>query len=307
MKIFNCPSLGSAAGLTILALLIFSGCNRENEIISNWETYMEEHEAWQENRLQRLKSERGWLNLAGLFWLEAGVNTFGSDSSNDIIFPENFPAFGGSIVLDDTTAELIVRPEVEIMVDSVPVTEMMLQHDQQEKTTTMELGSYRWYIIKRGERYGIRLRDLEHPRIDALDHIPSYPFKKQFVLEAELVEFDSARTVEVPTVIDGFSEFYKAPGELVFNINGKKQTLLPFRAGKGYFLIVGDATNGLETYGGGRFLYTEMIDGNNVIIDFNKATNPPCAFSPFATCPLPPLENILDVEITAGEKAVHLD
>jgi len=307
MKSYHSPFLAAAAMISALTLFILSACNRQKEIISDWESYIEEHEAWQENRLQRLKSDRGWLNLAGLFWLEPGENTFGSDSSNDIIFPERFPDFGGSIVLDDTTVELIARPEPEIMVDSAPVSDMMLQHDQQENTTTMDLGSYRWYIIKRGERYGIRLRDLEHPRINALDHIPSFPFDKQFVVKAELVEFDSARTVEVPTVIDGFSEFYKAPGELVFKIGGKKQSLLPFEAGKGYFMIVGDATNGLETYGGGRFLYTEMIDGNKVIIDFNKATNPPCAFSPYATCPLPPLENILDVEIRAGEKAVHLE
>jgi uncharacterized protein (DUF1684 family) len=282
-------------------------CSGTKEPVEDWEAYISAHGEWQQNRLDRLKSDRGWLNLAGLFWLQEGENTFGSDSSNSIVFPETFPAFGGMIVLEDTTPRLVTHPGADITVEGAPVTETELQHDLQSSPTTMALGTYRWFIIKRGDRYGIRLRDLEHPRISELDHIPAYPFSKEFVVAAELVEFDSARTIEVPTVLDGFNEYYQAPGELVFRIGGKRQTLLPFRSGNGYFLIVGDATNGMETYGGGRFLYTEMIDGNKVIIDFNKATNPPCAFSPYATCPLPPLENIMDVEIPAGEKAVHLE
>ncbi|MDF1571980.1 MAG: DUF1684 domain-containing protein [Bacteroidales bacterium] len=307
MKISGTSLFNTCAALVAISTMFTSGCNRSTDVIPDWDAYIDGHQAWQELRLERLKSERGWLNLAGLFWLQEGENRFGSDSANNIVFPESFPAFGGKIILWDTTLQLIAHPNAEILVEGEPVTERRLQHDQQANTTTMELGSYRWFIIKRGDRYGIRLRDLEHPRIKELDHIPYYPFNKEYVVEAELMEFDTARTVEVPTVIEGFNEYYNAPGELVFRIGGKRQTLLPFKSGNGFFLIVGDATNGMETYGGGRFLYTEMIDGNKVIIDFNKATNPPCAFSPFATCPLPPLENILDVKIPAGEKAVHLE
>jgi uncharacterized protein (DUF1684 family) len=307
MKTSRHSLVNTCAALIAISTLLTTGCNRSADVIPDWDAYIEEHEEWQENRLERLRSDRGWLNLAGLFWLEEGENAFGSDTSNAIVFPESFPPFGGTIILQDTSLTLIAAPDADIMVEGAPVTETGLQHDQQSNTTTMEAGSYRWFIIKRGDRYGIRLRDLEHPRLGELDHIPAYPFNKEYVVEAELVAFDSARTIEVPTVIDGFNEYYKAPGELVFRIDGKRQSLLPFSSGKGYFLIVGDATNGMETYGGGRFLYTEMIEGNKVVIDFNKATNPPCAFSPFATCPLPPLENILDVEIPAGEKAVHLE
>lgn len=292
---------------TGIMLLLLSSCSGIKNPVEDWEAYTDAYAEWQQNRLDRLKSERGWLNLAGLFWLQEGENTFGSDSANSIVFPKNFPALGGTIVWKDTVLKLIVHPGTEITVDSLPVTEMKLRHDLEKNTTTMSLDSFRWFIVKRGDRYAIRLRDLQHPRINELDNIPFYPFNKDYVVEAELVEFDSARTIEVPTVIDGFNEYYKAPGELVFRIDGKRQKLLPFSSGKGFFLIIGDATSGMETYGGGRFLYTEMIDGNKVIIDFNKATNPPCAFSPYATCPLPPLENILDVEIRAGEKAVHME
>ncbi len=185
--------------------------------------------------------------------------------------------------------------------------ETTLRHDQQKNTTILSYEAFRWFIIKRGDKFGIRLRDLNHPRIKALDHIPAYPLSEEWVIEAEYIAFDSIRTIEVPTAINGFSEFYKAPGELRFKKDGSTHSLIPFVSGKGYFIIVGDATNGIDTYGAGRFMYTEEIEGNKVILDFNRATNPPCAFSPFATCPLPPLENILDLPITAGEKSVHLE
>lgn len=292
--------------LAALALTIISaGCHRDHQAIPDWESYTAEHEKWQENRLERLKSENGWLNLAGLYWLSEGKNSFGSDSSNTIIFPEKFPAFGGTIILEDSTARLVINPETPITTGGKPIDDTILSNDNQPNTTVLAHGSFRWFIIRRGAQFGIRLRDLEHPRTGALDHIPSYPFNKKFVVEARMVPFDTVRIVEVPTVIDGYTEQYQAPGELVFRINGKRQTLLPFSSGKGYFLIFGDETNGMDTYGAGRFLYTEMINGDRVIIDFNKATNPPCAFSPFATCPLPPPENLLEMEIRAGEKTVH--
>ena len=127
------------------------------------------------------------------------------------------------------------------------------------------------------------------------------------MIEATFIPYDSARTITIPTAIKGFSEEYKAPGELRFKKDGSTHTLIPFASGKGYFLIVGDATNGIDTYGAGRFMYTDQVKGNKVILDFNRAYNPPCAFSPYATCPLPPLENILDLAIIAGEKGVHLE
>ncbi len=261
-------------------------------MVEDSEAFKADHAAWQKQRIDRLKTETGWLNLAGLFWLEEGVNTFGSDESNKLRFPEHFPAFGGEIILADSMISLNGSE---------------LRHDQQKETTLIANESFRWFIIKRGENYAVRLRNLEHPRIEELNHIPSYPLSEEWVIEAEFVAYDSARTIEVPTAIPNYNEPYKVPGELRFKKNGKTHTLLPFASGKGYFLIVGDATNGIDTYGAGRFMYTDQIDGNRVILNFNRATNPPCAFSPFATCPLPPLENILDLEIEAGEKGVHLE
>ncbi|MCF8225779.1 MAG: DUF1684 domain-containing protein [Bacteroidales bacterium] len=287
--------------------IALTSCSSDSNVISDWDTYMSEHEEWEKNRISRLRSENGWLNLAGLFWLRQGENTFGSDPSNSIVFPEKFPAYGGSIILEDSIARLNSNPEAGITIDDDPVGSVILRNDHQDSTSIMETGSFRWFVIKRGSQYGIRLRNLEHPRIKELKNIPSYPFNKKWVVEATFTPYDSLKTLQVPTVIPGFYEYYKVPGELTFSIKDKEQTLLPFASRSGYFLIVGDATNGLETYGAGRFLYTDMVDGDHVILDFNKAYNPPCAFSPFATCPLPPPENILDIEIEAGEKAVHFE
>jgi len=202
---------------------------------------------------------------------------------------------------------LQVSESITVTANDQLVTEMILRHDQEKETTILEYERFKWFIIKRGDRYGIRLRNLEHPQIELLDHIPSYPLSSDWVIKAEFISYDSAKTIEVPTAIPGFTEYYKVPGELRFKKDGKTHTLLPFTSGKGYFLIVGDATNGIDTYGAGRFMYTDQVDGDKVILDFNRCYNPPCAFSPYATCPLPPLENILDLEIRAGEKGVHFD
>ena len=290
----------------IFLLIITSSCTKKAPLIADWDAYINAYEDWQGSRLERLKSERGWLNLAGLYWIHEGENTFGSDSSNALIFPKNFPPYAGRILLNDSIVILEADPETRISVNDSVVTKMELQNDTQTDPTVMEHGSFRWFIIKRGEKYGIRLRDLENPRLKELEHIPSYSFSKDYVVMADFVPYDTVRMLEVPTVIENFYESYAVPGELRFKLKGRSQKLLPFTSGKGFFLIVGDQTNGLETYGAGRFLYTDSISGNKVLLDFNRAYNPPCAFSPFATCPIPPLENILDIKIEAGEKAVHL-
>ena len=153
------------------------------------------------------------------------------------------------------------------------------------------------------------IRDkLEHlaARIEELDHIPSYPVQTSYVVESTLFPFDTPKTMTVATPLEGFTEEYQCPGILKFRINGEELTLHPFTSGSGYFLVIADETTGLDTYGAGRFMYATPDSSGRIILDFNKAYNPPCAFSPFATCPMPPRENFLSVAIEAGEKSVHL-
>jgi uncharacterized protein len=273
---------------------------------TNKDPYKKEIASWREARIERLKSKTGWLNLAGLFWLKEGVNTFGSDSSNSIVFPSNAEPFYGSITKSGDSIILRVSADSKITVDGINTAEKFLNSDLSGNPTLMESGSLAWFIIKREERYGIRLRDFNHPRIAKLEHIPCFEPSSDWRIEADFIPYDSIRNIELATATGG-TEISKCPGELVFRKGLKKYTLLPFSEGNEFFIIFADKTNGIETYGNGRFMYTAIPDSTNkVILDFNKAYNPPCAFSPFATCPMPPWENILDLKIDAGEKEVHL-
>lgn len=293
--------------IIILILLLGSGCNSPRPVITDEAAYMESMKVWQMHRLERLKGDQGWLNLAGLFWLNEGENNFGSDPANDIVFPEKADAFCGTLLLRQGKVILTVADGVEILLEKTPVKEMVLENDQAKNTTRLQQGDLAWHILKRGDRYGIRLRDLRHPRISELDHIPSYPISTSYVVEAFMHPFESSKTISVATPVEGYTEDYQCPGILHFRLRGKDLQVHPFTSGKGYFLVIADGTTGLDTYGAGRFMYTEPDSMGRIILDFNKATNPPCAFSPFATCPMPTRENFLPISIEAGEKSVHLN
>jgi len=292
----------------IPVLLIFiSGCGSSDPIITDEAAYVESIEEWQHQRVERLKSKNGWLNLAGLFWLEEGENSFGSDPSNDVIFPEKADAFCGTLTLNEGKVYMQVKEGTGIGIGDSLVSEATLNHDHEKNTTHLLQGDLAWYIIKRAERYGIRMRDYKHPRINQLDHIPSYPIQTDYVVEATLKPFDEPRTMVVATPVEGFTESYECPGELHFRISNEDIVLYPFAAGEGYFFVFADETTGMDTYGAGRFMYSMPDSTGRIILDFNKAYNPPCAFSPFATCPMPPRENFLSFAIEAGEKSVHLE
>ena len=307
IRLFN-PAMTKIVNSCVLfpILSLLSSCNSiRNQ--QEQENYIRELKEWKSGRIERLKSKTGWLNLAGLYWLNEGDNQFGSDSSNKIIFPAIAPAFCGNIRLKNDSVFFTADPIQSINVNGNPVSEMSLKNDMEVSPTVMETGSLAWMIIKRDTQYGIRLRDYKHPRVHELDSIPSYPVEMKWRITADFIPFDTIRKIEVGTVTGG-TESDDCPGILTFKINRKKYTLFPFREGDEFFIIFADKTSGKDTYGTGRFMYTNGPDSKNkVIIDFNKAYNPPCAFSSFATCPMPPRENILDVEVTAGEKVVHLE
>jgi len=293
--------------LFTLSAIISGGCKNSDPIIKDEAAYVESITRWQDQRVERLKSKTGWLNLAGLFWLEEGENSFGSDPSNDVVFPEKAEPFCGTLSLEAGKVYMEVKEGVKISIGDSLVTQTDLKHDHEENTTHLQQGDLAWYIIKRAERYGIRMRDYKHPRIDLLDHIPSYPIQTDYVVEATLKPFDQPRTMNVATPVDGITESYQCPGELHFKIKNQDLVLYPFSSSRGYFFVLADETTGLDTYGAGRFMYSMPDSTGRIILDFNKAYNPPCAFSPYATCPMPPRENFLPIAIEAGEKSVHLE
>ena len=284
-----------------MILFTLNACNNNGD---GSDAYPKEINRWKEKRLARLKSENGWLNLAGLFWLEEGINTIGSDSSNSIIYPDKAPPHLGKYLLESGQVRFIPEPGMEVLLEGKPIEELEIDTDKTGKPTLLESGSLAWFIIERGDQFGIRLRDYEHPAINQLTHIETFPADPAWKIEAVFEEYEEPRELLIPTII-GTVEKNMCPGILRFNVEGVEQEFYPVAAGKKLFVIFADETSALETYGGGRFLYLDRPDKRGLVtIDFNKAFNPPCAFTDYATCPLPPRENFLTVRIEAGEKGV---
>jgi hypothetical protein len=288
--------------LVIIIVTSVVSCQTKKEPF-NEEEYVQSIKEWQVKRLEGLKSENGWLNLVGLHWLKDGQNPFGSSEANNIIFPGNAPDFIGTIILYKGNLSISINEDVEVFINDSLLKESEILTDADKDTTKFRMGSFRWYIIKRGERYGIRLKDLESPLIDKITEVPSFPIDSKWRLEAKFEKFDTPKEIAVPNVL-GDTEFEQCFGLLKFKIGDKEHSLMPLGDGSSsFFVIFADETSAEETYGAGRFLSVEKPDEKgNTIIDFNKATNPPCAFTDFATCPLPPRENFLTVKILAGEK-----
>lgn len=289
--------------LVMQILFIFSSCSDQLKEKGDPE-YISGIKKWHEGRIENLKKENGWLNLAGLFWLSEGENKFGADKSNRIIFPEGkSPGFMGSFFLKDSIVTMKINEGVEVSLENGErVFEIELKNDQQKGTTILDHGSLRWNLIKRGERYGIRLRDLDAKLVKNFPGIETYPVNEDWKVEAVFESYNPPKEIEIPNVL-GTVEKGISPGALVFEKEGKKYRLDVTDAGRSYFLIFADLTNGKETYGAGRFLTVEKADSTGrIFIDFNKSYNPPCAFTIYATCPLPPAQNHLKLEVTAGEK-----
>ena len=289
--------------ITFLILTSLFACNLNQESF-NEEDYIKSIQDWQTKRLDNLKSENGWLNLVGLYWLKEGQNPFGSNEANNIIFPEKAPDFIGTITLFKGNLSISINEDIKVFVNDSLVTERNINTDSDDNTTIFKMASLKWHIIKRGEKYGIRLRDLESPLIDQITEIPSFPINPLWRVQATFKKFDSPKKIAIPNVL-GDTEYESCYGLLTFEIEGKEYSLMPLGNGEtnDLFLIFADETSAEETYGAGRFLSVEKPNKKGVTyIDFNKATNPPCAFTEFATCPLPPKENILPIKILAGEK-----
>ncbi len=267
-------------------------------------TYAAEVEAWHQKRVEDLKGPNGWLNVSGLYWLNEGINTFGSGEKNNIVFPAGkIPEFAGFFMLQQNTVLIDVAADVAITSKGQPVNEKIIYHPDSSHNTVLDYGSLQWFVIKRDTKYGIRLRDFKNSAIENFKGIDRFPVDVQWRLEAKFENADSSRTIPITNVLGQTTE-QPSPGTLVFTIQDKTYRLDALdEGGDEYFIIFGDPTNTKETYGAGRYAYVKKPDADgNTVLDFNKTYNPPCAFTEFATCPLPPKQNILDIAVTAGEK-----
>jgi uncharacterized protein (DUF1684 family) len=262
-----------------------------------------ETRTWHAKRVAQLTADDGWLTLVGLHWLREGSQRFGSAPDSDLIFPAGFPAHAGTFTRKGSSVSLSLEPGVTFTLEDKPFSGGALRSDADGKPDTLALGTLRFFVISRGERLGIRVRDSEAPARKAFHDIPTYPPSATWRLEARFEPATTERKLAVPNVLGEVTEMV-SPGTAVFTVGGQEYRLTAVveTGGHELFFVFGDQTNRDETYGAGRFLYADMPKDGKVMLDFNRAYNPPCAFTPFATCPLPPQQNRLKVRVEAGEK-----
>jgi uncharacterized protein (DUF1684 family) len=267
--------------------------------------YTKEIEKWRSERETNLKKETGWLTVAGLFWLKEGVNTVGAGETFNVRLTDNFKQEKfGEIEFNDGKAVLKVEKGVEAQSDGKSIAGPIdLVSDEKGKPTEIRTGTQTLYLIKREERFGIRLKDSNSEARRNFKGLHWFPIDESYKVTARLEAWPEPKELSVPNVLGGNFKM-KSPGVLKFSLNGKECSLQPVVEDDDgtLFIIFSDGSNRSETYKSGRFLYAEKPVNGEVILDFNKAENPPCAFTPYATCPLPPAGNKLEVEIKAGEK-----
>ena len=262
--------------------------------------YVQSFEKWKAEQVDDLK--KNWLPLAGLYWLKPGANSFGSDAANAIVFPKG-PAHAGEFDLEGKDVTIKLLPDARATVAGKPLASAKLDPDISGHASMVEMGSLQFHVIVRGERVGIRLKDNNSEAVRNFRGMIFYPLDMNYVVTAKWVPSDGKKTIDVPNVL-GDVTTVPAAGTVVFKINGEEQRLTALGAdpSKGLSFVFNDPTAKTDTYPGGRFLDTDAVTNGTVVLDFNRAYNPPCAVTPYATCPLAPKENRLTVAIPAGEK-----
>jgi uncharacterized protein (DUF1684 family) len=250
--------------------------------------FLSDWKAWQGQRLAALRKPQGWLSLVGLHWLKPGEN--------------RIPGLPGTFVLKDGVVRLQARPEDGYAVAGQPAHDRSLASDATSSPDRLTLGSRAAVVIHRGGRLALRLWDADSPLRAGFKGIETFPPDPRWRISARWEPFARPRPVEQPS-ITGTPTTEVAPGRAIFTLEGKPYALTPTQDGEALFFVFKDRTAPRETYGGGRFLEAQPPRDGAVVLDFNRAYNPPCAFTSFATCPLPLPENVLPVRIEAGEKA----
>ena len=252
-----------------------------------------------------LRRDSGWLSLVGLDWLESGANRVGSAFGNDIVVPGG-AARWGTVYLEGDGLRFERTPGTDVTIGGQQPDAAPLTADNAGDPTVVASGSVSFAVIFRGS-YALRVKDSQAPALLNFKGIESYEIQPGWRIRGRYQAAGADERVEISNVL-GQVESTAVHGRLEFDRDGKTHRLIGVasEAGDSVWFIFADRTNGRETYGAGRFVYSEGLPANGEItVDFNKAYNPPCAFTEFSTCPLPPPENRLDLAVTAGEKSFH--
>lgn len=295
----------------ILPLVFLLACHQQQQVVVPYKipSELQDFESWKEARINGLTSPFGWLSVTGLIWLKEQEEelSVGTDRQYDVNIPFPASANFGMLKKKKDGWDFMPASNSKLRIDNKLLTDKIdLKDDMTSNPTIINYESTFWYLIKRGNNYGIRIKDtLNGPRFE-LKSIPTFEYNSKFVIEAEVVRASTQDSILI-TNVQGVTIPTKLMGWLKFDFEGQKQSIAFTDGGKDtWFAVYGDLTNSAETYGAGRFIYVDVpANSTNVQIDFNRSENPPCYFTAFATCPLPPRENILSARITAGERSTH--
>lgn len=265
-------------------------------------SYRQAVEKWRQAYEAQLKSDSGWLTVSGLFWLHEGENTFGSGPLNDIVLPPSAPATAGSFQFHLGRTIVHVASGVTAILAGKRTETAEMHPDSNADQLT--IGDLTLYVHSSGDRYTIRLRDKNSRLRKEFTGTRWFPVDESYRVTAQYVPYDKPKQIEIQNVMgDMLKE--TIPGYAAFSLHGQALRLDAEVDGSGLSVVFRDLTSGKETYAASRFLDADPPKDGRVVLDFNQAYNPPCAYNPYTTCPLPPPQNRLAVRIEAGEKTYH--
>jgi uncharacterized protein len=266
------------------------------------EAATKETEAW------RAKHEadyrRDWVTIAGLHFLEPGSHTAGSAAANDIVLPASAPPVLGRFVLGNAVVRFDPEPGSAVSLDGEAVSGPIdLADDGEDKADELEIGTVRLVVHRSGERKSLRVWDPDGDLARGFLGFRWFPIQMQYRVTGRFIPDTTAREMQVMNTF-GDLDTFKTEGVVEFTLNGQTLRLRPFTTRpKRFYFVFRDASAGQETYAAARFLYSDLRDDGTTVLDFNQAYNPPCAFNPYTTCPIPLPENRLGVKVLAGERA----
>lgn len=291
-----------AAGILAVSITACQSIEATTEATSD--TYRTEIEKFRQAREARLKADDGWLTIAGLFFLNPGQRTFGSDPLNDIVLPAAAPARAGTFEFRNGAVSVKAVAGGTLVINGKEVASAQLKSDGKGDPDRITIQDLTLWVHESGERRAIRLRDKNSRFRKEFSGLKWFPANEAYRVEARFIPYDTPKTMHLPNVL-GDIETMHSPGMAVFTLGGHefKMEAVAEAGNKEFWFIFRDLTSGKETDAAVRFLYTPMPVKGKLTLDFNKAQNPPCAYNPFTTCPLPPEQNRLRVRIEAGEKA----
>jgi hypothetical protein len=267
-------------------------------------------EAWRAWRHGELVKPDGWLSLSGLYWLTPGTYRLGAAPDSDLVYArEGVPAWLGTLEVTPTSVDFAPAPDVGIVVGDGTAAARVFDEAWREagiEPPIMSWGDLQWYVIVREDHFALRLKDAASPRVVEFEGMDYFELAPEWRFDATFEVYDPPKTITIPNVFGTLGD-EESPGAVVFERDGETYRLDMWRDSDdpdNFFTAFGDLTNAGLTYGAGRFLWVDAPDAwGRTVVDFNRSYNPPCAFSAFATCPLPPAQNRLSLPVEAGEMA----